>query len=60
MSTGSGITSGGSSIVKIANSGNSSSSSSASPLRALTEEELLAKDVITPDDVLRLNRFTRG
>lgn len=26
----------------------------------LTEEDLLKKDVITPDDVLRLNRATTG
>lgn len=55
MSSGSGVTSGGSPVVTLSGSGGVPSA-----LRPLTEEELLAKDTITPDDVLRLNRFTRG
>ncbi|OQR71244.1 protein unc-119B-like [Tropilaelaps mercedesae] len=52
VSSSSGVTSSGSPIVAI-------SSGVSSGLCPLTEEELLVQDTITPDDVLRLNRFTR-
>lgn len=58
MSTSNGLTSGAqSAIVNLT----SNSSGLPSSVRPLTEEDLLSKDSpITPDDVLRLDRFTKG